>query len=148
MRGYQVDALGFVVKSSSYGDFSLCMNRAVRAFSRNEQHTLSISTQDGPRMLAISELVSASAQGRDLVFRLSSGETLSAHMPLADLERQLSANEAPVLRISPSCLANMSHIHRLSGSDLLMDDGSVLRISHGRKAAALSSIASYLGGGA
>ena len=49
VRGYQVDALDFMVKPVTYEDFALRMGRAMRVMARNAHAAVSIPTADGTR---------------------------------------------------------------------------------------------------
>ncbi|MCI1665970.1 MAG: response regulator [Atopobiaceae bacterium] len=147
MQGYSVDALGFIVKSASYGVFSLCMDHAMRVLARNAHRTLSVATADGMRVLEVPDITNVHASGSDLRFHLMEGDTLQVTGALDRIETELRDMDAPFVRISGTRLANMARILRVSGAKLDMEDGSSISIGLVERRRALARIAEYLGGG-
>lgn len=145
IHGYAVNAVGFIVKSSSYGDFSLCVDRAMRIVTRNTQSTLTVQTHDGIRIIAVNTLAWVEISNHKLSFHLTDGTIVVSRGTLGEVEEKLTALGAPFVRTSASELVNMSMIRHISGYKLEMVDGSLLYLSRGKRKAALATIATYLG---
>ena len=50
VKGYEVGALGFIVKPVSYGSLSLSLDRALRAIGANVGRSVAVPTEDGVRV--------------------------------------------------------------------------------------------------
>ena len=148
VHGYAVNAVGFLVKSCSYGDFALCMARAMRDVERDKGQSLVVNTHDGIRVIPIRELVWVEVSAHELAYHLSDGTSFQARGTMLAQEKELAESGAPFVRVSASSLANMAHLRHVTGQKLLMSDGEVLYLSRGKRKAALASIADYLGGSA
>lgn len=146
VHGYAVDALGFIVKPISYGDFTLCMDRVMRALQRSRRQTLTVPTRDGVRVVNVADLVSIDARGHDATYHLAGGGALTQRATLSSIARQLEELGTPFVNVSASCLVNMAHIRRIHGDEVELSDGSSAFFSRGKKRAALERIADYLGG--
>ncbi len=147
VRGYQVDALDFIVKPVSYYHFSMRMDKAMRAIARNRREHVTVSTRSGLRVVPCAEIVYVETQAHDLVYHLAGGadeEPLRVRGSLSALEGELAGG--PFVRISSGCLANMDHVRSMQAGEVRMDDGSVLYASRAKKKAALDTFADYLGG--
>ncbi len=144
VHGYAVDALDFIVKPVSPGSVAMALDKALRMVDRNRGRSIVVQTREATAVVALRDLVSVEVRNHDLLYHLEGGEPLLAHGTLAGVERQLG--DAPFVRISASCLANMEKIHRVQKDRLLMTDGSELWFSRGKKPAAMGRIAEYLGG--
>lgn len=151
VRGYEVDALDFIVKPVSYYSFSMRMDKAVRAMRRSEREHLSVSTRAGVRVVNLRDLVYVETVSHDLVYHLVADAQddadegrLRVRGSLSKLEAELA--RGPFLRISSGCIVNMDHIRSMQAGVLHMSDGTVLYTSRSQKRAALETFADYLGG--
>lgn len=144
LKGYEVDALDFVVKPVSYQDFKMRMDKAVRVISRRGRRRITVAADGEMRVLDASDLAFVDVTNHDLAYHLADGETLVARGTLSGLEADLVGSS--FVRASKSCLVNMAHISRIKGTDLLMDTGDTVFLSRSQKRAALETIARFLGG--
>lgn len=146
MRGYTVDALGFVVKSSSFGDFSLCMDRAMRSMALRSSHDVTIPTAGGVRVVDTGCISRVESQRRDLVYHIDGTAPLRVAGELDAIGHDLAQAGAPFVRASAGCLVNMTHIKLVRGNDLLLTDGATVTLGRLERGATLAAIAEYLGG--
>ena len=144
IRGYEVDALDFVVKPVAYYDFALRMDKAIRVIRRRAGRTVSILMDGILRVMPASDLTFVEVSNHNLAYHLASGEVITARGTLSKLEKELA--DSSFVRISNSCLANMVHIRQIRGANLHMDDGNDIYFSRSRKKPAMETIARYLGG--
>lgn len=146
VRGYEVDALDFIVKPVSYYNFSMRMDKAVRAMRRNERQRVSVPSRAGIRVVPVEDIVYVETENHDLVYHLceEEEETLRVRGSLSKLEEELA--DGPFVRISSSCLANMDHIRSIQAGALAMSNGDTLYASRAKKRAVLETFADYLGG--
>ncbi len=145
VRGYQVSALDFIVKPFTYFDLALRLDRAMAVIRQNAGRGISIRTREGLRVFPARELVMLETAGHDVVYRLSGGEELSARGSLKSVEAELGGS--PFLRVSSSCIINMSHVRGLADGKVTLSDGSTCWISRANKKRCTTEIARFLGGG-
>lgn len=144
VRGYEVDALGFLVKPATFAGLSMNLDRALREVRRGANRTLSVPTEDGFRSLPLSEVTHIEVRNHDLLYHTVDGEALRARGSLAQVERDLA--DAPMVRVSRYCLANMSLITGVTGDEVCVAGGATLHITRGHKKDIELALARYLGG--
>ena len=145
VRGYEVDALDFIVKPVSAHDLSMCLDKALRIVRRNRRSTIIVPTSDGMCVVDTADVISAEVKNHTVTYRIEGAEKpLVGRGSLTALLERLEGG--PFLQVSKSCLVNMEHIASVAGDELRMSDGSVAYLSRSRKRPALVAIAEYLGG--
>ena len=145
IKGYQVDALDFIVKPITYYNFAMRMDRAVRAMHRNESATLAITTSDGISVVAISDIVYVEVLGHYLYYHLVGKESLRSRGTITKAEEALADHS--FVRVSKGHLVNMGRITRMGSDEVVVAGGDVLYFSRPRKREAQATITNYLTGG-
>lgn len=144
VKGYEVGACGFIVKPVTMGGLSMALDRALRTVGQNVGRNVMISTDDGTRVVPLSQIIYVEVSGHTLTYHLKTGELLETRGSLGQLEEDLA--DAPVVRVSKSCLANMNEITRIRSDTLQMSNGDELRISRTRKREIVDKVTDYIGG--
>lgn len=145
VKGYEVDALDFIVKPVQYFDFRLRMDRAMRHIKRNSGQKIVAKTQDGMRVITVSDIAYVEVKNHSLDYHLANeSAAVTVYGTLSGFEREVAGSS--FVRISNSCLANMNHIKLVRGGELIMSDGTVLYFSRSKKHEAVATITSFLGG--
>lgn len=145
VRGYEVDALDFIVKPVSYYDFKLRMDKAMRAVRRQQGRAAMVKTGGGVRLVPIADLVYVEVFNHNLAWHISGEkEPLVARGTLSAIEGELAS--ASLVRVSNSCLVNVDYVRFISGNDLRLVTGETLQFSRTRRRGALKAMADYLGG--
>lgn len=144
MKGYEVDALDFVVKPVNYQSLSMRLDRAMRILAGKQVNNIYLSTRFGARVFPITDLIFAEVRGHNLEYHLPD-ETITVRGTMSKLEEEMDS--ARFIRISNSCLINADRIHSINGSTVRMSTGDELAISRTKKKSALEALASYYGGG-
>ena len=144
VRGYEVDALGFIVKPISYYGISRYLDKALRVIRRNIGKNITVPLKRGLRMFPSTELVFAETAGHNLVYHLASGQPITARGSLSKLVEELEGE--PFVRIASSFLVNMDHVRAIEEGSVVMSTGETLYFTRARKKEALATITSYLGG--
>ena len=143
VRGYEVDALDFMVKPVSYSSFSMRMDRAMRVLRANDTQRLVLDVRGGPLIVPARSLVYVELKGHDLVYHLDDGTQAQQRGSMRQLEEELSGDT--FLRVSSGVLVNMAHVQVVQGDALLMTDGTRLYFSQSRRREGLEALARYLG---
>lgn len=144
LKGYEVDALDFVVKPVSYFDFRMRMDKAIRVLSRRTGRRVTVALDGELLVLDTTDLAFVDVANHDLAYHLATGQTLVTRGSLSKLEDELAGSS--FVRASKSCLVNMAHITRIKGAELVMDNGESVFLSRSQKRPAMEAIARYLGG--
>ena len=145
VKGYEVDALDFIVKPVTYFNFRMRMDKAMRRIRRNASRSIAIGTRDGMRVVALSDIEYVEVSKHDLSYHLvDEEEPLVVYGSLVAFEQEVEGG--PFVRISNSCLVNMNRVRAVRGSELVMHGGEVLYFSRSRKRDAVATITIFLGG--
>lgn len=143
VKGYEVDALDFVVKPVSFADFAFKMKRALRALEAAAPLDITVPLPGGFRRLSAAKLRYVEVSGHQLVYHLTD-ETLQTRGRLADTERMLAQNG--FLRCNNCYLVNPRHVVWVDGYSVKVGP-DVLQISHPRRKAFLQGLNQWLAKG-
>lgn len=144
VRGYEVDAIGFIVKPATLTSLSMNMDRALRDLERGAHRSIKVSTAEGARFLALEDLAYVEVRNHNLVYHLADGQTLEGRGSLAALYEQVGG--APLVKVSRYCAANMALISSIGASGVRLSTGEELHITHGHKRDVERALTTYLGG--
>ena len=145
VRGYEVDALDFILKPVSYPNFRMRMDKAMRHVRRNASRSIAVGGRDDLRVLAVRDIEYVEVSRHDVSYHLvDEEEPLVAYGSLKATEAELEG--APFVRVSNSCLVNMAHIRQVKDGAIRMRGGGTLWFSRSRKREATATITSYFGG--
>lgn len=145
VKGYQVDALDFMVKPVSYGDFALRMDRAMRAVKHNASHTIALPTGQGVRVVDEASIRYVELRKHDLLYHVQgTTDPLRKRGSIRQAREELSAGS--FITASQGCLVNMDHVAEVHNDSVTMDDGQTLFFSRSRKRECLETLARYFGG--
>ena len=95
VRGYEVDALGFLVKPATFAGLSMNLNRAMREVAQGANRTLAVPTGDGFRSVPLSQVTHIEVRNHDLIYHTVGGDDLRTRGSLAQVERELA--DAPMV---------------------------------------------------
>ena len=145
VKGYEVDALDFIVKPVTYFNFRMRMDKAVRRIRRNGDRSMAIGTRDGMRVVALPDIEYVEISKHDLSYHLvGEKDPLVVYGSLVAFEQKVEGG--PFVRISNCCLVNMNRVRAIRGNELVMHGGEVLYFSRSRKREAVATITGFLGG--
>lgn len=146
VRGYQADALDFIVKPFTYGAFAMRMDRAMEVMRRAARRSITVRSHDGLRIIAISDLVFIDVSGHNLIYHLADGGTFSVRDSLSHAIEGLGG--PPFLRISSGCVINMGHVRGVHDAEVTLSTGEKVWISRANKRRCLEEVSRFLGSGA
>ncbi len=143
IRGYEVDALSYLLKPVPYFAFSQELNRSIERVRKRASDSIMI-TVDG-------ELMRAELSG--IVYFESVKHRLVAHTltrqhsfvgTLKEMEATLAGKN--FFRSNSGYLVNLRHVTGVKASSCLLVGGRELQISRPRKKAFLDALTDYVGG--
>lgn len=147
VRGYEVDALGFIVKPVTYEGFRLPMDRAMRVLRHRGERTVRVSAADGIHLVAVSDVMWVEVVDHNLHWHMAgTGGASAVLVERSTLKKAIGdLADGPMVRVSNHTLANTDYVQTITRDALVMADGSCLRFSRARKKDALKALADHLG---
>ena len=141
IRGYEVNALDFLVKPVEYDLFKIKLKKAVDHCRRNADRTLCISGIDGMRRVNYSDIMFVESDKHYIVYRTVDGE-IRARDTMRAVSKRLSDKGFAAIR--NSTLVNLAHVSRFHGNEVTIG-GEVLPIARSAKKEFLQALASWMG---
>ncbi len=143
VKGYEVDALDFLLKPVNYQSFRLKIQRLVFHFQRRRSPDLLIALQDGMLRMPSNRVKYIEVNNHSLIYHTTEGN-FQSRGKLSDLENRMS--DTQFVRCNRCYLVNLAFVRTMRGS-LLEVDTEELQISRSKKAIVLEALNNYLGGG-
>ena len=140
IRGYEVDALDYVLKPVNYFAFSQRIERAISRMSRRREQYFTVPVRGGIRKLSVSNILYVEVQDHDLLFH-TRNESILTRGSLAEVEAKLG--NAGFFRCNKYCLVNLAFADSLQGIDLVVA-GEHIQVSRAKKKAVLDALNNYL----
>lgn len=145
VKGYEVDALDFIVKPVTYYNFRMRMDKAMRHIRRNAGRSLTLTTRDGMRVVPLADIEYVEVSRHDLSYHIYGEDApFVVYGSLKAFEEDVAGG--PFVRISASCAVNMNQVRFVRGQTVIMKGGDTLYFSRSRRREALATITNFLGG--
>lgn len=143
IKGYEVNALDFVLKPVSYFAFSLKMDKVRSILQSRTQTGLMISTEDGLARISTDDILYIEVVSHRLCIHTTEKTYVTAGT-LADMEEKLAKNH--FARCNKGYLVNLRNITQIKGDSVVAGKDELL-ISRRRRAEFLLCVTDYYGGG-
>ncbi len=140
IRGYQVDALDYVVKPVSYFSFSQKLLKAVGRLEKKPGHSVTISVPNGKVKIDTTDIYYIESEGHNLNYHTKDG-IYSQRQKMADAEAELS--EYGFFRSNKGYLLNMNYVDGIKDGCALVN-GEELLISRARKGDFMAALAKFM----
>lgn len=144
IRGYEVNALDFIVKPVEYDLFSLKLKKAIQYCCRNKENVYSIVTPTEIHKVSFNNILYIESDKHYLVFSLESGNKIRTRGSMKDIADTFQGNGFAFIR--NSILVNLACVDSFKGNEVVVGK-ETLPIARSCKAEFLSSLASFLGHG-
>lgn len=144
IKGYEVDALDFIVKPVKYYDFAFRLKKAVSRLNEKEEQYLPVSIAGGGVVkLTVSHIKYVEVMKHRIVYHTEDGD-FETYGTLKEVEGKLPARHFS--RCNSCYLINLKFV--ASVCDYTCDvAGEKLRISQPRKKEFMKALSDYIGGG-
>lgn len=140
VRGYEVDALYYILKPVNYFSLSQKLDRALQRIERSHTHYISIPVEDGIQKLNLSIIYYIESQRHNLVYHTKNGNYISRGK-LQDVEEALAGYG--FFRSGKGYLVNMAHVDGIRDGCCVIG-GELLSISRARKNSFMETLSRYM----
>lgn len=144
VRGYEVDALDYIVKPVTYSRLTFKLRRAIDIINANQDRMVIVNNPDGLAQISTSEIYFIEVSGHKLSFHTRRG-VLTEYGSLGSLEEQLK--DSNFMRCNSCYLLNPKYITGVKGMTVTMQDGSELKISQPKRKKFINDLTNWLGQG-
>ena len=141
-KGYEVDAVAYLIKPVQYFDFAMKFKKALDIYSLNENKDFTVKTSKGPCRISTNKLMYVEVMRHRLYYHLVE-ETLEVTGTISKAEEEL--REFGFLMCNQCYLINPRFISRIQGLDIYIGDTPLL-ISRPRKKQFMEELASWYSG--
>lgn len=145
VKGYEVEALDFIVKPLSYSGFRLKMLRAFKKANMRVKDSIMVTTHSGKVKLPIANIKYVEVNVHNLIFHLDNGETCNGRGSLTNYENQL--RKYGFFRCNGYCLINLKHISKVAGDYVIFNDNQTCKISRAKKKSFLERLSIFVANG-
>lgn len=142
IRGYEVDALDYVLKPVTYFSFSQRLNRAISRVKRHDKHYLIVPTKNGAKKMDVASICYVESQGHTLIYHTTAGDFVTSGT-MKEIEEKLLPFH--FFRCNKGYLVSLEHVDGIENG-CAMVNGQALLISRARKNEFMDALANCLGG--
>ena len=142
-KGYEVDALDYVIKPFSYNDFERKLRRAV-AIRGEESASVMIMQRAGTQRVLLRDIEYIEVKNHNLLYHTERG-ILTGTGTLQDVEDKLG--DRGFLRCSKAFVVNGRHVVAVKGNELTLSGGENVTIGRTYRKAFMVALAASMGDG-
>lgn len=141
IRGYQVDALDYVIKPVEYFAFSQKLDRALTRISKHKtKKSITIEYSSGIQKIDVDNIIYIETEGHNLLIHLKA-TTIKIRAKLKDYEEMLAEDD--FFRINKGYLVNLKHVEGIEGTSCIIADEKLI-ISRNRKSDFMQTLVEYM----
>lgn len=143
LKGYEVDAVSFLIKPVSYFDFSLKFKKALALYTFSEERTFTLNSPGGLYRFSTDKLQYVEVTNHQLHYHLVD-DCIEMSGSLSAVEQQF--RPYGFLRCNNCYLVNPKFVVRVKGNTVQVGE-HILQISRPRRAAFLNELANWYAAG-
>ena len=141
VKGYEVDALDFIVKPVAYFPFSVKLGRAVKRLESRQERELLVPAEDGVVCLKCSEVTYIEVMQHRITYH-TRDKSYAGYGSLKKIEPLLP--EKAFVRCNSCYVVNLRYVRQVKDFSVLVGE-DWLTISHARRKPFLSALNEYIG---
>lgn len=143
VNGYEVDAVGFIVKPVEYFCFSLQLDRAIDKLKSYEGNYVSLITKYKAEKIYVCDIKYVEVIKHKIIYHTFNGN-LEVTGSLSETEEKLKNSN--FVRCNNCYLVNLRHVKKVKAGTVTVADEE-LKISYTKKQEFMRRLSIYLGGG-
>lgn len=142
IKGYEVNALDFVLKPINYFLFTLKMDSAIKMIKRREGKSILLFLDNYMKKLSTSDIYYIEVMKHDLYYHTIDG-VVKQQGSLKDVEKILTGE--PFKRCNNCYLVNLKYVSGIVQNTVIVA-GETLQMSRPKKKEFMQAVADYIGG--
>ena len=139
--GYSVGAFDYMLKPLQYPEFKIKLFRIVNHVVSKETDYLMISTVDSVIKIPVNQIVYIETQLHNVLIHDNDLHVYKKHASMKEVEEQLS--QEMFCRINSSYIVNLSYCASIEKEEMILIDGSSLKISRPRSRSVYNAFREY-----
>ena len=145
IRGYEVDALDFMVKPVNYARFSQALKKAVAYLEKHGGHAMVLKLPDGIKKIQAKDVKYIEVMGHFLVYHTQEG-SFQSRGSLSQVEEALALykDKYNFIRCNSCFLVNLRYVKGFTPTSIEIN-GIELPISRRKKKAFMEELIQYFG---
>lgn len=144
LKGYEVDALDYVVKPIRYSKFVVKFERAIERIPEKVNKTLIIKSEDGVIYVNLKDIIFVEVQGHDVFYHTAEHVYRVRGTMTQVMENIVEENFCLCNRCY---YVNLNHVEKVTGNIVVVGKTEI-QVSRGRKKAFMDALAAFYNGGA
>ncbi len=141
IKGYEVDALDFILKPVTQESISYVMDKAMRRVDGNANAHFSLKTPEGIVSLSANDITYVEVYDHNLIYHTLKGE-YTVRGRLSDVAEKL--NPERFVSCSRSYIVNLRHVSSVTADDLLIGETRI-PVSKSHRKELMKRFSSFLG---
>ncbi|MBW6471763.1 MAG: LytTR family DNA-binding domain-containing protein [Anaerolineaceae bacterium] len=143
IKGYEVNALDFMVKPVNYFDFEIKLNKAIDYVNKHQEYGISIDIGDVKKKILISEIYYIEVLNHKLIYHTEHGN-YETYGQLKKMEEELRIKNFS--KCNNAYLINLRHVTELHPNHIVVGKDEV-QVSRRKKKDFMAQLTNYMGGG-
>lgn len=140
MKGYEVEALDYVLKPINYFALSQRIDRALSRMKRRSKKYLAIAFKGGVKKVDISQIYYVEVRDHDLIFHTTAGN-YTTKGSMRDVENSLQSEA--FFRCNKCFLINLEYVESFKNNDVVVGS-DVLQVSRAHKKELIDRLNNYM----
>lgn len=143
IKGYEVEALDFIIKPVDYSSFQVKMNKIMKRVLAKQNRFLIVSTEDGVKKLPFSSILYIDTQKHYLYYHIEGNKEVKERGTITALEEKLA--NSGFFRANSGTLVNLRHVADVGQTLIQLDSGESILLSRKRRKDFVAAFVSYIG---
>ncbi len=141
-KGYEVDAIDFVLKPLTYASFYLRLERVMKKINKKQDFFLVVPYEGGFNKVNINSVFYIEVIAHDIIFHMEDGNDITTSGTLKKFEEQLKNHW--FIRCNSCYLVNARKIKRVEKLVINLVNDEAIAISHPKKKSFMESFKQYV----
>ncbi len=141
-RGYEVDAIDFVLKPLTYASFYLRLEKVMKKLYKKNDYFIVVPSDGGFSKINVNNVLYIEVIAHDIIFHMDNNEDITTTGTLKKYEEQLK--KYWFIRCNSCYLVNAHKIKRVEKLDIQLINNEIIAISHPKKKAFMESFKQFV----
>ncbi|MFA6829295.1 MAG: LytTR family DNA-binding domain-containing protein [Bacilli bacterium] len=141
IKGYEVDALAYMVKPITYYNFRLILDKTMKSLKRNREKMITINSDSGIIKVNLEDILYIEVSNHDLFYHTEENEYQSRDS-LSRVENELISDG--FAKCNKSFLVNLRHVKKIDNESVFVGK-YILKVSRTKKKEFSDAFVNYIG---